>query len=121
MLIQLLKVSQQLQFNMLLALNKYPIEKEVVLILITSLMVWNKTPPNLKELKDPNQPEPNEEGENPENPDEPKEEPVVDIEEDEKRDHEGEEIDPNLAIEEIKKPEPPQKQYIQIPYKEEDY
>ena len=35
-----------------LALKKYNIEEEKVLILITSLMAWNQTPKKLKEVKD---------------------------------------------------------------------
>jgi hypothetical protein len=33
-------------------LKKYNVEEEKVLILITSLMTWNQTPKNLKEIKD---------------------------------------------------------------------
>ena len=33
-------------------MKKFDIQEEKVLILISSLMVWNNTPPNLKEMKD---------------------------------------------------------------------
>ena len=33
-------------------MKKHNFEEEKVLILISSLMVWNKTPPKLKELKE---------------------------------------------------------------------
>ena len=36
----------------LIALKKYNFEEEKVLILISSLMVWNNTPPHLKEVKE---------------------------------------------------------------------
>jgi hypothetical protein len=35
-----------------IALKKYDVEEEKVLILITSLMTWNNTPPNLVEIKE---------------------------------------------------------------------
>lgn len=38
--------------NSILALKKYNFEEEKVLILISSLMVWNKTPTKLKEIKE---------------------------------------------------------------------
>ena len=37
---------------MSVALKKHTFEEEKVLILISSLMVWNKTPPKLKEVKE---------------------------------------------------------------------
>lgn len=37
-------------FDSFLALKKYNSEDEKVLILISSLMVWNKTPAKLKEI-----------------------------------------------------------------------
>jgi len=36
----------------LVALEKKELEGEKVLILISSLMVWNETPPKLKEIKE---------------------------------------------------------------------
>ena len=38
------------------ALKKYNFEDEKVLILISSLMVWNKTPPKMKEVDDNGKP-----------------------------------------------------------------
>jgi hypothetical protein len=35
-----------------IAFKKYDIQEEKVLILISSLMAWNATPPNLKEIKE---------------------------------------------------------------------
>jgi len=35
-----------------LALKKYNFEEEKILILVSSLMVWNNTPKKLKELRD---------------------------------------------------------------------
>jgi hypothetical protein len=35
-----------------LALKKYNFEEEKVLILISSLMVWNKTPPKMREVNE---------------------------------------------------------------------
>lgn len=34
------------------ALKKYNFEEEKVLILISSLMVWNRTPPKMREVKE---------------------------------------------------------------------
>lgn len=50
MLISLLQV-HNISLN-LVALKKYNIEEEKVLILISSLMVWNNTPKKLKEIRD---------------------------------------------------------------------
>jgi len=50
MLILLYKVF--FSYLILLALKKHNIEEEKVLILISSLMVWNKTPNKLKEIKE---------------------------------------------------------------------
>lgn len=36
----------------LASLKKYNFEEEKVLILISSLMVWNKTPPKMREVKE---------------------------------------------------------------------
>jgi len=33
-------------------LRKYNIEEEKVLILISSLMIWNRTPPKMREVKE---------------------------------------------------------------------
>lgn len=54
------------------ALKKHNVEEEKVLILISSLMVWNKTPPKLKEIKEGKEAEEageGQEGEDGENPD----------------------------------------------------
>lgn len=48
-----------------LALKKHSFEEEKVLILISSLMVWNKTPNKLKEIKEGKEAE----EQDPENPD----------------------------------------------------
>lgn len=45
------------------ALKKHNIEEEKVLILISSLMVWNKTPSKLKEIKEGKEAEEGAEGE----------------------------------------------------------
>lgn len=45
-------------------MKKYNFEDEKVLILISSLMVWNKTPKKLKEIKEGKEGE-EEEGDNP--------------------------------------------------------
>jgi adenylate kinase len=46
-----------------LALKKYTFEEEKVLILISSLMVWNNSQPKLKEIKEGKEGEEAEEGE----------------------------------------------------------
>jgi hypothetical protein len=50
--VDLALAGNNLSFNYVLALKKYNIEEEKVLILISSLMVWNKTPKKLKEIRD---------------------------------------------------------------------
>lgn len=47
-----------------IALKKYNFEEEKVLILISSLMVWNKTPVKLKEIKEGKEAD-EQDGENP--------------------------------------------------------
>jgi hypothetical protein len=62
-----------------IALKKGTFEEEKILILISSLMVWNKTPPKLKEIKEGKEAEEGENpdgGDNPDNADEKKEEEV---------------------------------------------
>ena len=51
-----------------LALKKYNFEEEKVLIVISSLMVWNQTPNKMKEIKEGKEAE-EEEGENPDGED----------------------------------------------------
>jgi hypothetical protein len=52
----------------IIALKKYNFEEEKVLILISSLMVWNQTPNKMKEIKEGKEGE-EEEGENPDGED----------------------------------------------------
>lgn len=54
-------------------MKKHSIEEEKVLILISSLMVWNNTPSNLKEIKEGKE---GEEEEQPEGEAKPEEEPA---------------------------------------------
>jgi hypothetical protein len=95
----------------LAALKKFNFEEEKVLILISSLMVWNKTPPKLKEVGGAPPVEGAAEGGEP---------PAEDaIPEEAKGADESAVLDGSKILPPVE-PEKPKK-YIQVPYVEEDF
>ena len=113
-----------------LALKKYNIEEEKVLILITSLMAWNQTPKKLKEVKDGKIVE--DEAENPEGEENKEQDEGAQEDkrseanqsrhddEDEPRPEGDENGEGAQALAADKEPPKP-KQYAHLPYQEDDY
>jgi hypothetical protein len=100
------------------ALKKYNVEEEKVLILISSLMVWNKTPPKMREVDENGKiiEEKNEgaSGEGGESESKPPEETKAEEQPDEDP---ATSRGPTHRQEIVEKP----KKYIQVPYVEEDF
>jgi adenylate kinase len=108
--------------HLAVALKKYDITEEKVLIVISSLMVWNKTPPKMKEIKEGKEGAEGEEGDIPEGGEPPPEkEPEEAKSEHSVHEEEGEDGEEKPVKEERPKTPPKIKKYVHMPYLEEDF
>jgi adenylate kinase len=107
--------------HLAIALKKYDAAEEKTLIVISSLMVWNKTPPKMKEIKEGKEGA-EEDGDVPEGGDQPPEkEPEEAKSEQSFHEDEGEDGEEKPIKEERPKTPPKPKVFKHMPYLEEDF